>query len=154
VRVSPAHAGRLALNRGLGHILHRIAELQADALVRRHPTLRIASLRLHWSLPETLQALSADPTRRARDLWGWVQEDVGADAFLRALTAPEGAWVGHERFFIVAPQTAGMQVASEALRAKFYPDVPVRDGFDMSGHQSFFDCGKAERVLGWVHPPT
>jgi hypothetical protein len=27
--------------------------------------------------------------------------------------------------------------------------VPIRG--DLSGHRSFYDCNKAERLLGWTH---
>ncbi|KAI0029283.1 hypothetical protein K488DRAFT_56731, partial [Vararia minispora EC-137] len=131
-----------------------VGELQADVIVRRYPNMRVASLRLHWSLPDTTDALAdehRDKGRRARDLWGWLQEDAGADAILRTLTAPEGAWIGHERFFIVAPDTATVYDSAE-LKAEFYPGVPVREGRKIEGRIGFFDCSKAERLLGWVHP--
>lgn len=124
--------------------------------MRRHPSMRIASLRPHWSLPDTSLAVAterANPTKRSKDLWGWVQEDAAADAFLRALTAPDGAWVGHERFFVVAPTIACEGAVDTAeLRARWYPDVPVRNGCEIKGKAGFFDCRKAERVLGWSHP--
>jgi len=117
--------------------------------------MRVASFRMHWSLPDKSDALAdeaARPARRARDLWGWVQEDAAADAILRGLTAPEDAWVGHEAFFIVAPDTATVGSDADALRKEFYPDVPVKKGWDISGTRGFFDCQKAEKLLGWVHP--
>jgi UDP-glucose 4-epimerase len=40
-------------------------------------------------------------------------------------------------------------VPSLELKQKHYPDVPVRG--DLSGHKSFFDSSKAERLLGWKH---
>ncbi|KZV65561.1 NAD(P)-binding protein [Peniophora sp. CONT] len=132
-----------------------IGELQATTIVRRWPAMRIASFRLHWSLPSTSDAdeqASGDPARRARDLWGWVQEDAVADAFLRALTLPEGAWSGHEVFYLAAPTatTAGADIGR--LLKECYPDVPLKEGFLPEGTKGLFDCSKAERLLGWKHP--
>lgn len=130
-----------------------ICELQADTIVRRYPFMRIASLRLHWSVPSRSRAQRDDPTRRSKDLWGYVQEDSAADAFLLALTEETGKWSGHEAFFIVAPVVA-MDEDSRELRQKFWPHVPVKDGKEVSGRKGFFDCGKAERLLGWSHKDT
>lgn len=126
----------------------RICETQADAIVRRFPHMRIASLRPSWSIPDRAFAQHQDAERRKNDLWGWVQGDACADAFLRAVTAPDGAWTGHEAFFVVAPDTTEDD-APEELYARFWSDVPIREGKDLS--RGFFDCSKAERVLGWVH---
>ena len=35
------------------------------------------------------------------------------------------------------------------LAREHYPDTPIRG--DLPGNRGFFDCGKAERVLGWSH---
>jgi len=127
-----------------------ICELQADTIVRRYPSMRIATLRLHWSLPNRSLARHDDPTRRSKDLWGYVQEDSAADAFLLALSGEGGKWSGHEAFFITAPVVASDEDTKE-LRRVFWPDVPITAGKDVSGRTGFFDCGKAERLLGWVH---
>ena len=134
---------------------HRIGELQATTIVRRWPAMRIASFRPHWCLPSTADAdkqASGEPAKRARDLWGWVQEDAVANAFLRSLTAPEGAWTGHEAFYIVAPTatTAGADIGE--LIKSCYPDVPLKEGFTPKGNMGLYNCSKAERVLGWKHP--
>ena len=89
-----------------------------------------------------------DPERRKNDLWGYVQEDSCADAFLRAVTAEEGAWSGHEAFLIVAPEPAE-DVGLKVLYEKYWSHVPIKEGKDIE--KGFFDCSKAERVLGWVH---
>ncbi|KAJ3972711.1 NAD(P)-binding protein [Lentinula raphanica] len=136
-----------------------ICEMQADTLVRRYPSMRIASLRLHWSLPDTTKARSRDPSGRAKeDLWGYVQEDSAAEAFLRAVVEENGKWTGHEAFFVVSPNHAYWEgqsqygsIDSKDLREKYWPDVPIKEGFDVSGTKGFFDCGKAERLLDWVH---
>ncbi|KAF4596508.1 hypothetical protein EYR40_007794 [Pleurotus pulmonarius] len=125
-----------------------ICELQADTLVRRYPSMRIASLRLHWSLPSKLTARSLEASKASKDLWGYVQEDSAAEAFLLAVAKENTAWTGHERFFIVAPETAHDEESSKLAR-EYWPEVPQRH--PLIGRESFFDCGKAERLLGWVH---
>ena len=69
-----------------GGIPRSIGEMQADTIVRRFPSVRIASLRLHWSIPTRATAQNQDPARAKNDLWGWVQEDSAAEAFLLAIT--------------------------------------------------------------------
>ena len=122
--------------------------------------MRVASLRLSWSLPTREDALRDDPARRKNDLWGYVQEDSGADAFLRAVTASggggEGAgkdpkgWSGHEAFFITGPDTAS-EVPTMELYERYWAGVPIKEGKTLEGRAGFFDCSKAERLLGWVH---
>lgn len=123
----------------------RIMEMQADTIVRRYPNMRIASLRLSWAVPKRAASLAGSGWSRANDLWGYVQEDSAAEAFLLAVIAEEGSWTGHEVFFIAAPHVSS-EDDFQTLR-KEYPDVPVKEG-QWSG---FFDCRKAERMLGWVH---
>ncbi|KAI0267854.1 hypothetical protein BC834DRAFT_822169 [Gloeopeniophorella convolvens] len=128
-----------------------IAEAQADALVRRFPSLRIASLRFTWSLPSRARAAARPPAGGARDLWGWVHEDAVARGALLALTSTD--WTGHERFFLAAPDIAptGPGADAAALHAEWFDGVPVRDGRDLKGRAGFIDCSKAARMLGWVH---
>ncbi|GJE96271.1 NAD(P)-dependent oxidoreductase [Phanerochaete sordida] len=125
-----------------------ICETQADAIVRRFPQMRVASLRPSWSIPNRDFAKHQDAERRKNDLWGWVHRDSCADAFLLAITADEGAWTGHEAFFIVAPDTTE-GIAPEVLYEQFWSHVPIKAGKDLKG--GFFDSSKAERILGWVH---
>jgi len=127
-----------------------IAELQADTIVRRFPATRIASLRLHWSVPSREYATKIDPARAKNHLWGWVQEDSAADAFLRATVRDDLPWSGHERFFVTAPNTT-LSECTQVLRERYWPNVKVREGQAMSENRGFFDCTKAERLLGWVH---
>ncbi|KAH8100832.1 NAD(P)-binding protein [Cristinia sonorae] len=127
-----------------------LSKLQADTIIRRYPFMRVASLRLSWSLSnEFKDQLSKDPIQRKNDLWGWVNEDSGAEAFLLALDDSD-KWDGHEAFFITAPDTV-LKEESEGLRQKFWPNVPMKQGKELIGNQGFFDCSKAERLLGWVH---
>jgi hypothetical protein len=51
---------------------------------------------------------------------------------------------------VAAPEIS-TDLDSSELKKSFYPDVPLKEGFEIKGHQGFFDCGKAERLLGWVH---
>ncbi|TBU50379.1 NAD(P)-binding protein [Dichomitus squalens] len=127
-----------------------ICELQADTIVRRYPSMRIASLRLSWSLPRREYALRSDPERRKNDLWGYVQEDSAAEAFLLAVAGENGKWSGHERFFITASDTAS-DVPTMELYERYWKNVPIKEGKGLSGRKGFFDCSKAERLLGWVH---
>lgn len=128
----------------LTHVLVvRILEIQAEGIVRRYPQMRIASLRPTWVVPTRETAMKDD---RPKDLWAWVGLDETADAFLRGLTAPEGAWTGHEAFFIMAP-TLTSDKDFNSLHQSTYPDVPLKPG----KWDAFFDCSKAERLLGWTH---
>ncbi|KAF8440299.1 hypothetical protein L210DRAFT_3401371 [Boletus edulis BED1] len=127
-----------------------IAEMQADTIVRRYPRMRVASLRLHWSIPTRARAYRKDNEKAKGDLWGYVQEDSSAEAFLRAVTEENDEWKGHETFFIAAPQVAADEDSLE-LKQKYFPDVTVREGWVKSGRRGFFDCSKAERFFGWVH---
>ena len=113
--------------------------------------MRIASLRPSWAIPSVAYANETDSNteRRKNDLWGWVNEDSGAEAFLLALEDSD-KWSGHEAFFI-ASDTTLLEVDSDGLRERFWSDVPVKDGKKFVGNQGFFDCSKAEKLLGWVH---
>ncbi|KAF8962736.1 NAD(P)-binding protein [Flammula alnicola] len=115
-----------------------ICEMQADSIVRRYESMRIASLRLHWS-----------PGRRAKDLWGYVQEDSGADAFLLAIQ-DSNKWSGHEPFFIAGSDTA-FEEETMTLIAAHWPNVPIKEGETLVGNQGLFDCSKAAALLGWHH---
>ncbi|THH12777.1 hypothetical protein EW146_g7374 [Bondarzewia mesenterica] len=106
---------------------------------------------LHWCIPTREKALKQDPMRAKNDLWGWVQEDSAAEAFLLALTQDDGRWSGHERFFITAPDRASLEYKSEELKEAFWGSVKIREEKEISGRMGFFDCSKAERLLGWVH---
>nr|WP_202896782.1 NAD(P)-dependent oxidoreductase [Actinopolymorpha pittospori] len=125
-----------------------IAEQQADAMVRLHPEMTVASLRFHGITPHP-------PTREARTeerlafeaghLWGWVSLEASARACLLGLTAD---YTGHEAFFVVAPTTTSA-IDSAELQERFYPDAPVRR--PLEGNDGFYDCAKAKKLLGWVH---
>jgi len=114
--------------------------------------MRIASIRLHASVPTRSNAFKEDYVKAKGDLWCYVQEDSGAEAFVRGVTSSEEKWAGHERFFIVAPSIAvpGGEDWLE-LKKRYFPDVPIREGWVESQKGTFYDCSRAERLLGWVH---
>ena len=118
------------------------------AYARRFPDMTISSLRFHAlpSEPPELQSiLHPREEGTARNLWGWTLISEAARACLLAVQA---GFKGHERFNIMAPHTNSTYTTAE-LAANAYPHVPFRK--ELPGHTSFFDCSKAERLLGWVH---
>lgn len=126
----------------------RICESQAASLARRYENAGIASLRFHWVVPDraTAGARYNVPERQAaRHLWGYALYGPAARACLLGL---EADFRGHEVFYIVAPDTTN-DIPSLELARRWHPDVPIRG--DLSGNRSFFDCSKAERLLGWRH---
>lgn len=126
-----------------------ICEAQADAFVRRYEDMRIASMRFHWVVPERATAWrrSSETTpQSAKNLWAYTRFDAAADACLKSL---EATFEGHEAFYIVAPDTSSETPSLELART-YFPEVPIRG--DLSGHKGFFDCSKAEKLLGWTHP--
>lgn len=126
-----------------------ICEGQGDSFARRYENMVISSMRFHWVVPErafAVQAKGYSQTKfAAKNLWAYTRHDAAARACLLALTAD---FQGHEVFYIVAPDTIA-EVPSLELKEQFFPDVPLRG--DLSGHKSFFNSSKAERLLGWKH---
>ena len=108
--------------------------------------MRVASLRPSWVIPNREHAAKADSERRKNDLWGWVQEQSTAEAFLLAVTAD--GWTGHEASFVTA-STLSADEEAEELYERYWKDVPIAAGKNL--RKGFFDCSKAERLLGWVH---
>jgi nucleoside-diphosphate-sugar epimerase len=124
--------------------------VQADAFARKYPDMRIASMRYHWVVEPSL--LSADALHRRggepKDLWGYISEADTAEATLLGLTAPEQTFpAGHEAFFVVAP-TQHQQASTAALIDQWYPHSTRRKQW--RGNEGLFDCGKAEKLLGWT----
>lgn len=131
-----------------------ICEQQADTFARRYEDICIASIRFHWVVPDRELAVKAfnaeglDPARgqeTAKHLWAYTMREPAARACLMAL---EAKYKGHEAFYIVAPDTVS-PIPSLELAGKYYPNVPIKGAF--GGNQSFFNCAKAERLLGWKH---
>ena len=125
-----------------------VLEQQADAFARRYDSLTIASLRFHW-LAES-RARAAEMSQgfadgAVRHLWAYTLMGEACRACYLAVTAP---FSGHAALYIVAPRAIAPE-PSLALAQQYYPDTPIRG--DLSGHTGFFNCAKAERVLGWRH---
>ncbi|MDJ0757356.1 MAG: NAD(P)-dependent oxidoreductase [Ardenticatenaceae bacterium] len=127
-----------------------ICERQADSMVRRFESLTVASLRIHGVVanrPETRRWESISNNIVAKHLWGYTLREAAALACLLGITAD---FSGHESFYIVAPNTM-METPSLELKEKHFPKVPVTG--DLSENRGFFNCEKAERLLGWHHQP-
>ncbi|WVF69065.1 hypothetical protein IAT40_003839 [Kwoniella sp. CBS 6097] len=132
-----------------------MCELQGDAFVRRHPSMRIACLRFHGVVRdhqvtrEGLQSLGDS----WKDLWGWVSASAAARSVLLSLTAPTSTFPSgtNESFFIVGP-TITQQTSTMSLVEERYPEVIKHGGIrgDLAGNQGLFDCGKAKKMLGWT----
>ena len=125
-----------------------VMEQQADAFARRYEWMSIASLRLHMltnTREEALESTAEMGEYAARHLWGYTLHKEAIRACLLSLTAD---FVGHEVFYITAPHSATSQPSME-LAHQNYPKTEIRG--DFSNHTSFFNCAKAERILGWKH---
>jgi nucleoside-diphosphate-sugar epimerase len=126
-----------------------ICEEQANSIAQRYEEMTISSLRFHWVVPERATATKATAYSQtqaaAKNLWAYTSSDSAARSCLLSLTA---GFKGHEVFYIVAPETISETLSFE-LKQKFFPDVLVHG--DLSGHKSFFNSNKAERLLGWKH---
>ena len=125
-----------------------VLEQQGDAFARRYEGMSIASLRFHWLLDERERAEKyAQKVGEVtiRHLWAYTLFSESYRACLISLTAD---FTGHEVFYIVAPRTVVSEPSLDLAR-QYYPNTTIRgDLFDNSG---FFDCSKAERILGWQH---
>lgn len=127
--------------------------MQASSFALRYPQMRIASLRFHWVVPPPLVSREALHQEGGawKDLWGWVSLGATAEACLKAITAPISTFpLGHEVFLIAAKTTCQQVNSMDLLRSKY---SPKSEGIYfrglMVGNQSFFDTGKAERMLEW-----
>lgn len=126
-----------------------LMEREADAVARQHPDVSIASLRFHgcWAHLEEARAHCRAMSRNQLRRWlgGYTALRAAARACLQSL---EASFTGHEAMFVVAPNTLSSR-DSRDLACEFFPAVPIRGEFE--GNASFFDSGKAERLLGWRH---
>ena len=129
-----------------------ICEQQADSFARRYASMAIASLRFHMVVPDRATAArrqtTGDQVLLVKHLWGYTSLEAAARACLLSLTADLH---GHAAFYIVAPDTM-METSSLELSRRYFPDVPVRGNLD--ANRGFFDCSRAERLLGWRHDPA
>jgi nucleoside-diphosphate-sugar epimerase len=125
-----------------------ICELQADSVARRNEHMTISSMRFHWVIDDRAWAVANDSpneSQRALSLWAYTSIDAAVRACLLAVNAD---FLGHEVFYICAPDSR-VDTPSAQLAAQFYPNATLRK--PMEGNASFFDCSKAERLLGWRH---
>src|SRR5262245_39013976 len=125
-----------------------VLEQQADAFARRYEWLTIASLRFHWLSENRAHAVEKSQGFEGgtiRHLWGYVLFSEACRACLLAVTAP---FSGHQAMYIVAPRTVA-DAPSRELARLYYPDTPIRG--ELAGQAGFFNCARAERVLGWRH---
>jgi UDP-glucose 4-epimerase len=125
-----------------------ICEEQGRSFARRYEGMTIASLRFHWVVPNREKAgqyFNIPNPDSDKHLWAYTLFDAAARACLMSLDA---SFTGHEAFFITAPDTT-TDIPSLELASKYLPGVPIKG--DLSGNKSFFNCAKAERLLGWKH---
>ncbi|KZT56256.1 NAD(P)-binding protein [Calocera cornea HHB12733] len=125
----------------------QLLEQQAHSVARAHPWMSITSLRLHAVLPRGQGLHIANAERARKDLWGWTDPAEAARACLLGL---EVGWKGSEAVFVVMPTHRAGEEDAQEMRERFWPAVEVRTGSGrLEKEQGFYDCGKAERVLGW-----
>ncbi len=108
----------------------------------------VASLRFHWLAESRERILEWAPNIGAatiRYLWAYTLLPEASRACLLSLTVD---FAGHEVFYIVAPRTTETELSLDLAR-RYYPNVAIRS--HLPGHQGFFNCAKAERILGWKH---
>lgn len=122
-----------------------ICEQQGDAIARAFDGVAIASLRIHGVVAHRDDTAGWPDDVVRRQLWGYTSRDATARALLLGVTAP---FSGHEAFYIVAPDTM-IDTPSDELHRTHYPAVPLRRS--LPGNSGFFDCSKANRLLGWSH---
>ena len=125
-----------------------VMEQQGDAFARRFEWMTIASLRFHWLLDsrtKAIQSASMMGELAIRHLWAYTLLGEASRACLLSLTAD---FNGHEVFYIVAPHTVIAEPSRELAR-QYYPQTQILG--DFSNHMGFFNCAKAERLLGWKH---
>jgi nucleoside-diphosphate-sugar epimerase len=125
-----------------------VLEQQADAFARRNADLRVASLRFHALVADREQGIEINQRLGVvaiRHLWAYTLMSAACRACLLALTAD---FTGHQAFYIVAPDALASDSSLE-LAAQHYPSTTIQG--DLSGHAGFFNCAKAEQLLGWRH---
>ncbi len=131
-----------------------VGEAQADSIARLHAGMTISSLRFHGLTKRAERSDAAlpdvPPERRLRvvnHLWAYTDIDSAAIAVEKTLHA---TFTGHQAFFIVAPRTIfSSDIASRDLADEHFPGTPLRA--PLLANAGFYDCAKAERLLGWVH---
>lgn len=123
-----------------------VLEVQGDTFARRRSNVAISSLRFHGIVTRDFALTHWDNTTPGiKHLWAYVNPHAAARACMAAMQVD---WHGHEVFYIVAPTTAS-NTDSATLAQQYYPNAIHRP--QLTGTTGFFDCSKAERLLGWRH---
>lgn len=125
-----------------------VLEQQADSFARRYEWMTIASLRFHWLTESRARIVELTPVVGdvvVNHLWAYTLLSDASRACLLSLTA---GFSGHEAFYIVGPDAVANKPSNQ-LAAEHYPNATLRT--EMAGNSGFFDCSKAERLLGWRH---
>jgi len=125
----------------------KLGETMADELVRWHPGLAIASLRISNVFDagdyKTREAMVKDPSLRKMNLWSYVDaRDVGEACRL----AIEADLAGHERMLIAAADTVIDRPTAELLET-YFPDVPVNG--PLATYQSLESSARAAELIGY-----
>ncbi|GAA1686595.1 NAD-dependent epimerase/dehydratase family protein [Microbacterium lacus] len=126
----------------------QIQELQADSLVRRHDSLSVVSLRLHAVLAHAADA-QAGIDRFGLDwavngLFGYCTHVSVATAIEQAILVD---FRGHERLWVVEPQTFSDEPTSELVR-RYYSGVPLIR--PLVGREALIDARRTREVLRWT----
>ncbi|EJU02857.1 NADP-binding protein [Dacryopinax primogenitus] len=122
-----------------------IIELQADSIARGYPEMTITTLRLHHVTHEKI--IPPEWVARAgRDLWGWVNDESAARAFLLALEREGG---GAEIINVIGDDHRAEGHDAEVLAKTYHPKTEIRR--TVKGDNSFYTSEKAEQLLGWRH---
>ncbi|KAG8924815.1 UDP-glucose 4-epimerase 5 [Tulasnella sp. 419] len=122
-----------------------ITEVQGASIARANPDMTICSLRFHHVVPSKKQ-LACEVGEARKDLWGYTLASSAARASLLAL---EVDWKGHEVMYIVSELHDAEGYHALDLAKTYYPKAKIR--CSLSKDQGFYDCSKAERLLGWKH---
>jgi nucleoside-diphosphate-sugar epimerase len=128
------------------------AEQLCDAAVQRSD-IAVITLRPTWVQDRASYARNLGPMIRAAVAGdpepttnGWAYIDAG-DLAEAIRLAVESDLAGHERFYISAPDAAGVTDTAAALRAQYGAAVPIRPlPFAAASGTS---SARAERLLGW-----
>lgn len=122
-----------------------ICEIQGDSFARRYEDMTIASLRFSWVINSLDQATQLAGQKHTKNLWGYTLLEAAARSCLAGI---EADYKGHEVFYITGSHNI-TNLPSRDFAREHFPDVPLRPDFD--GSDSFFNCRKAEELLGWKH---
>jgi nucleoside-diphosphate-sugar epimerase len=120
----------------------------ADGMARRFG-MSIASLRITFIIePEQyggsfLQKISHNPDAEPWNVWSYLDVRDAVRAFRLGIEEP---FSGHEVFCIASGEQR-CAIPSKELAQRYFPDAELRRTF--TGRESFLDCTKAKRMLGF-----